>query len=312
MDTKKTLQQLLGSGAPEKKRAMGRVGYFSSVLIASVLLIAGLLVYNQARLSDEVLVRGGWRDVFPMVAMAYGSLLLLAVAVIEIRVRHVRADSLVLRTLTLDELVSHLTQEQEREREQISIRLHDDLGGTLTALKLEIEMLSRNRLAAQAGWAQVNQLLDSLFAEVRGLSSLLYPRLIGTIGLQSALEELTVRLSSRKQVIHTELSGPLNALDETLSLCVLRVIQEAIVNARRHAEANLVQVSLHCDKRQVHGAVDDNGKGLNQALEGMGMTLMRERVRKLGGQLDIEKSAKGGVCVRFQIPCATRNGGATC
>jgi signal transduction histidine kinase len=300
-----TLRQILRCDTYSRRHVLGRVGYFVSVALAGVFLLVGLCVYRYTQVHPERLMHGGWQDVLPTVAMAYGTLLLLAVAIIEIRVRHVRADSLVLRARTLDDLVAHLTECQEAERESLSVKLHDDLGGTLTALKLEIEAIERKDGNNAEDWRRVNRLTEDLFERVRGLSALLYPRMIGKVGLNGALEELASRFrSDRLDIVLSVSSAPSapSAPTPDQGLCVLRVVQEAIVNASRHAEARRVWVSLEYENGRLIGAVDDDGMGWHGDGAGMGLTLMRERVRKLGGRLTLEDSARGGARVRFSIP----------
>ena len=307
-----SLRQLLGIEVKPPGNVFGRVSYFTSVMVACVLLAAGLLVYRHARANDEMRVRGDWQDTLPMVAMAYGSLLLLAVAVIEVRVNHVRAGSLVMRTNTLDELIDHLTQCQEREREQLSVRLHDDLGGLVAALKLELEALDWTRVQDPAARSRTSRLIEHLFAEVRGLSAVLYPRMIGMVGLKGALDELVGRLRSGKLVVDLDAPAEIDDLDAARGLCVLRIVQECLVNANRHAKAGRAHVAIRFENRTLRGIVDDDGKGWEKDAEGMGLTLMRERVRKLGGRLALETSPQGGARVRFEVPMQENDGSPAC
>lgn len=296
-----SLHQLLNAEIRGLRHALGRAGYLASVALACVLLIAGLVVYHRAHLPDAFVLRGPWWDYLPMVAMAYGSLLLLSVAIVEIRVRHAHAGSMVLRARTLDELVAHLTMCQERERETLSARLHDDVGGLVAALKLELEDLPGHDPGDEQ-WERVDALVRKLLNEVRGLSALLYPRLIGTMGLKGALDELGQRFQSGKPRVHMDIPNAFHGLRPERSLCVLRIIQEGIVNAARHADADQVWVRLKRDGNVLKGRVDDDGKGLNQEEEGMGITLMRERARKLGGTLSLGASPRGGAQLRFTLP----------
>lgn len=302
MSQRSTLYQVLSAETTRGPGGVRRIGYFSSLLIAGVLLIAGLAIYGQARRRDQIRMVASWSDLVPVVAMAYGSLVLLAIAVIEIHVRHAQAGSLVLRTHTLDDLVTHLTREQEREREQLSIRLHDDLGGLLTALKLEIEVLGSGTCADAEQVQRVNRLFDRLFDEVRGMSALLYPRLIGSIGLRRALDEMVKRLGGGEVNVELATEGSFDGLDEEASLCVLRVVQEGLVNARRHAGAQRISIRVTNGPEGISGVVEDDGCGWDGIEEGMGLMLMRERVRRLGGRLEICASQAGGVCICFSIP----------
>lgn len=306
------LRQILGMELQPPGNAIGRVSYFASVLVASLLLVAGLLIYGHALFTDGLREGGSWREALPLVAMAYGSLLLLAVAIVEVRVKHVQAGSLVMRTQTLDELIDHLTQRQEQEREQLSVRLHDDLGGLLAALKLELEAADWTRLHNAEARARTQGLIDRLFSEVRGLSALLYPRMIGMVGLKGALDELAGRLQTGKLAVALEAPTEIDELDGVRSLCVLRVVQEGLVNANRHAQARHAWVALGFDGPALRGTIDDDGKGWESDAEGMGLTLMRERIRKLGGQLNLGASPRGGARISFHLPRSEAEGGGSC
>lgn len=293
-----TLRQLMGH---ENRRGgvISRTGYFVSVALASVLLVAGLVVYSHGRLRGADSQAGGWQGFLPMVAMAYGSLLLLAVAVIEVRVRHVRAG-------VLDQLMAHMTQSQEQERHELSGRLHDNVGALLTALKMEIEGLQRHSGSAGCPeWDRVDALLANALDEVRGLSALLYPRMIGRMGLKPALEELTERLCGDKLEVTLAVDDGVRDLDAEQSLCILRVVQEAVINVCRHAEACCVRIVIDCDGDMLRCLVADDGKGWRHEREGMGLTLMRERIRKMGGTMTCAAASTGGAAVRVEMPMAT-------
>lgn len=296
------LRQLLSPEPHVRGYFFRRVGYFTSVMLACALLVAGLLVYGHGRLRGDFQERNHWQQALPMVAMAYGSLLLLAVAIVEIRVKHVRAGALVVRNQTLDDVVEYLASCQEQERAQLSGRLHDDVGGLLAALKLELESDEWGECLSKESRHRARRLLDQLFAEIRGMAALLYPRMIGLVGVKGALAELASRLNSKQIHLAMDVDPQVDQLDATAGLCVLRVVQEAIVNAGRHGRASRIQVKLAVAAGQLHGVVDDDGRGKQDTTEGMGLTLMRERLRRLGGELDLDASPHGGVRLRFVLP----------
>ncbi len=290
-----SLRKILLTDRSRYSQRLGRAGYFASVVLAGVLLVAGLVVYSHARLRGDAVLPGSWTDYLPMIAMAYGSLLLLAVAVVEVRVRHVRVG-------VLDRLTAHMTECQEQERNELSARLHDDVGAQLTALKIELEGLGRRSGTDAADWARVDGLLDRILDEVRGLSSLLYPRMIGRVGLKYALQEMADRLCAGTLNVELDVADDVRLLDADRSLCILRVVQEAIINVRRHAKARRIKISLACESGMLKGTVDDDGRGWHHDREGMGLTLMHERVRKAGGTLTSEMSSIGGARIRFDMP----------
>jgi len=291
MDLMKQMEQQVGMKYIRWRQA----GYIVSFLLAAILLGAGLYVYSESDIRDNHAI--SWISFLPMVAMAYGSLLLLAVAVIEVRVRHARAG-------TLDRLAAYLTDCQEEERHELSSRLHDDVGASLATLKMEIETLRRRckQCGNPEGWDRADLLLQHLLDEVRGLSALLYPRMIGSIGLRYAIQEMVDRVCGSGFDVQLNLEDVPVELGPERSLCALRTVQEAVINVRRHAQATRIAISLSIHGASLSGAVEDNGKGWRNAAEGMGMTLIRERLRKLGGQLSLSHSELGGACVRFDIP----------
>jgi signal transduction histidine kinase len=297
-----TLQQILNEEKQEKCFSLKRVGYFSSIVLAGLLLAAGMVIYGLAHLRVDGVMEG-WVGYLPLGAMAYGSLLLLAVAVIEVRVRHVREGCLVVRACTLDDLVNHLTRCQEKERAELSARLHDDVGGMLTALKMELEGVKRSKERRESEiWGRVDLLFEKLYAEVRGLSGLLFPRAIGALGLKGALEELTDRFKGGTLQIHLELFFSSHEIPHEVSLCVLRIVQEGIVNAGRYSEGKHVWVRLEQTPDGLNGSIDDDGLGWGTSEDGMGLTLIQERVRRLGGRVDFCPSPRGGARLAFELP----------
>lgn len=287
--------------------ASGKVRYLFSVGLAAVLLLAGCAVYGRAWwVLREGEARLGLAGLLPLLAMSYGSLVLLAVAILESRVRHARQGDLLLRQRTLSQLVDHLTNTQEEERRDISGLLHDKIGALLTAAKLEAEALGRRAGSDGEQPRRLEGLLDGALEEVRGLASVLYPRAMLHAGLRAALEEVVGRLRAIEGVpaIEMTLTGDADALPSPCALCVTRLIQECLMNVVRHARAGRVLVSVRIDDRQVEGGVADDGVGMQGAKPGMGLMLMEERVGLLGGTLVCGESEWGGTRVTFRIPWA--------
>jgi signal transduction histidine kinase len=296
------LYQILQSAETRRGHLVMRVGYLSSMVIACLLLAAGLWVYREVPGHSANADPEQWETILPMVAMAYGSLLLLAVAIVEVRLRHVRAGSLVIRNQTLDALVSHLTECQEREREALSMRLHDEVGGLLAALKMETERLARRDGRSEQDWQRVESLQERLLGEIRGVSAVLYPRIIGPGGLKAALGDIVERLRPSDTRVECTLAIDGLETDETTGCCVLRIVQEALINAGRHAESRTIWICLERDGKDVVGRVEDDGRGWTNHREGMGLTLMRERARRLNGSVTCDASPRGGARVSFRVP----------
>jgi signal transduction histidine kinase len=143
--------------------------YLFSIGLAVALLLAGVAVYGRAQWECRRGLAMGWSEGLPMLAMAYGSLLLLAIAVLESRVRHARQDDLILRGRTLSNIVDYITQIQEQERHEISSLLHDKMGAMLTAVKLEVELLAQRHHVPAAEIKHVEALLQESLMKSGGL-----------------------------------------------------------------------------------------------------------------------------------------------
>jgi len=195
-----------------------------------------------------------------------------------------------------------LLRAQEDERRRIARELHDEAGQVLTAVKIELDLEGRQDAGALVGRA---------LAQVRDLSNLLRPSVLDDLGLGAALKALADDFSSRTRIGSSlDLKGATRRLPPDLEVVIYRVIQEALTNIARHAHATTATVRLIIDERRATLTVEDNGRGLGQnpgqdARAHLGWLGMRERVTAVGGLLTIENGARGGACVRADIPVGT-------
>jgi signal transduction histidine kinase len=300
------LRKLLDiEGPPAEGRAL-RVGYVSAIAIAAVLLGVGLAVYGRMR---EWYCLGFWRnwmETIPVVAMSYGTLLLLSAAIVESRVRHVHAAAWARRARELDDLVAALTARQEREYETLGTRLHDDIGTSLAAAKFEADAaLSHASVDADAR-RRLLEALDRVIGEVRGLSSVLFPRMISQFGLRAGLDEIAERLRAGGLAVAIEIDPGIADVKGPLALLLARAVQEALVNARRHGGATRVRVRLARGGERIEGCIEDNGSGWPAgAADGVGLSLLRERLVRQGGTLTTGCAPGGGAQLCFVLPAGT-------
>ncbi len=203
------------------------------------------------------------------------------------------------RTAQLEDLTRLLLRAQEDERRRIARELHDEAGQVLTAVKIELDLEGRQDAGALVGRA---------LAQVRDLSNLLRPSVLDDLGLGAALKALADDFSARTRVGSSlDLKGATRRLPPDLEVVIYRVIQEALTNIARHAHATMATVRLVIDDRHALLTVEDNGRGLGQnpgqdARAHLGWLGMRERITAVGGTLTIESGARGGLCVRADIP----------
>ena len=281
----------------------------STMALAVVLLVVGTVIYG---LALEVQLEEGMASVaaiLPIVAMGYGTLAILALAVVELRFYLLRARDLERREAKLSAAVSDMEMENESRSESIAGMLHDDIGGGLTALRMELEMAERK--CDPVSFARCYRALDRLLGVVRGLSRTFHHKLAESLGLEEAMRDLADTFGGAgRQTLQFDFEGDLNSLPPVTSLCVLRVVQEAVVNAARHSNGTSVRIVVANRGNAVFGTISDNGRGKTAFREGVGLALMRERVRSLGGSLDVRVSRGGGVEVAFCLPIGSEREGA--
>jgi len=203
-------------------------------------------------------------------------------------------------------LSGRLLTAHEDERRRLARELHDDLTQRLARLAIDAGRME-NGPAAPDGIRPLREDLVRLSEDVHALSYRLHPAVLDDLGLVEALRAECDRVAR-----HGTLRVEVDARDvpETLpaetSLCLFRVAQEALSNAARHGHASAVTVVLSPSRMGLQLAVSDNGSGFDLARPGdhasLGLASMRERVRLLHGELDIESTAGRGTTVVAWVP----------
>jgi PAS domain S-box-containing protein len=213
-------------------------------------------------------------------------------------------------TQMLREFSARSDEIRERERAHIAREIHDELGQTLTALKMDLSWL-KNHLGTPSPQIEertrdMDETLDSMVHTVRRISSELMPALLD-LGLVPAvewqLEQFQKRSGIRTQVRIQPTEVDLNKRTAT---AVFRVVQEALTNIARHADANAVDFSMDLCDGELQLSILDNGRGITReqikSLSSFGLTGMRERIHHIGGILEIEQMTTGGTCVSVRLP----------
>ena len=206
-------------------------------------------------------------------------------------------------------LSQQLVATQEEERKKLSRELHDHVGQTLTALRMELGRIDRVRGTAPAGLAQAvaesRALVDDVVRTVRDLALGLRPSMLDDLGLQPALE-WHIRDFSRRFGLPVQLTvtGDFNDLPDQHRTCVYRVVQEALTNCVRHSEAKRIEVTVSRHRNGLAIRLKDDGVGLSEARPrtGLGLRGIEERVRELGGTLSIASAAGQGTTLSVDLP----------
>jgi PAS domain S-box-containing protein len=212
-------------------------------------------------------------------------------------------------------LSGRLLQMRDDERRRLARDLHDSLGQTLTAVKMNLAYLSRDTSGlderGRNAMTESKELVDGALREVRTLSHLLHPPMLDEVGLLPAIRWFTSGFSDRSGIeVKLELPSTLRRLPVELETTIFRVVQESLTNVHRHAHSPVALVRLEERENRVDLQVIDHGRGippekLSSRAEGpaigVGILGMRERLRQLGGQLEII-SNQVGTTVRVIIP----------
>jgi signal transduction histidine kinase len=192
----------------------------------------------------------------------------------------------------------------EDERRRLARELHDDLTQRLARLAIDAGKLERG-VAADA--SEMRKDLVRLSEDVHALSYRLHPSVLDDLGLVEALRAECHRVA-RHGDLRVEVDAPdfPDAVPNETSLCLFRVAQEALNNATRHGRASAVTVLLSPHDRGLMLTVSDNGKGFDpthsRERASLGLASMRERVRLLRGQLEIESTVGRGTTVVAWVP----------
>lgn len=203
------------------------------------------------------------------------------------------------------ELSQRLVNAQEEERKNLSRELHDHVAQVLTGLRMELGRIERTAPAMRSGVAECKRLVDDMFQTVRSLALGLRPSMLDDFGLQAALE-WHVRDCMKRFAINVDLrmDGDFDALPDKHRTCVYRIVQEAMTNCVRHANATNIHVEVNTDGRQLQVCVRDDGRGLDQTRnrQGFGLRGIDERVRELHGTMTIASSQREGTMVLVRVP----------
>jgi signal transduction histidine kinase len=226
------------------------------------------------------------------------------------------ADELKKSENRLHRLSSDLFSVQEKERKRISFELHDELGQSLAALKLQLGSVAR-----RLGNAPTEELLSSceemrdninqIIENVRRLARDLSPVVLDDLGLKAAIEYLVNNFAKIYNVNVTYRSTDINHLfNEESQRNIYRILQEALTNIGKHARAKRVSVIIEQEEKTIKFTVRDDGRGFNvrkmfdqKADErGMGLEAMSERVRILGGKINFVSRPGIDTTVTFTAP----------
>jgi PAS domain S-box-containing protein len=234
---------------------------------------------------------------------------------IDIHAQKIAEASLQRSRQELRTLASRLQAAQEEERAQLAREIHDELSGTLTALKLDISLLpdraAKDRDSFLEKLESMSGLIDRTLTRMHSIVTELRPIVLDKFGLVAAIDWQIKDFQDRSG-IGCEIDLPKKAvsLDPDRATAIFRILQEALTNVVRHAQATKVRVELKSHNKNVSLMVRDNGKGIAaneiDASTSIGLLSMRERALSFGGVTEITTIPEGGTSVSVRMPPSHR------
>jgi PAS domain S-box-containing protein len=218
----------------------------------------------------------------------------------------------------LRNLAAHLLSVREEERARISREVHDELGQSLTAVKMDLAWLA-GRLPRRNGQMlkrirSTRQLADSIIQSIRRISTELRPAVLD-LGLAEAVEWQVQEFQARSGIHCTVRLLTREVVASNASTAMFRIFQETLTNVARHAKATRAEVVLQKQRNRLVLLIRDNGRGFDQAdptlSKSLGLLGMRERAAILGGRVDISSAPGKGTTVTAWIPLRSPEGSGT-
>jgi two-component system NarL family sensor kinase len=220
-----------------------------------------------------------------------------------------RTSELKIANEELRNLSGRILQLQDDERRRLARELHDSVGQIFAALSLNIAVVqSQSHKLDERGARAVSEnasLLEQASREIRTISYLLHPPLLEVAGLASALAWYVDGFSERSQIkVDLEIPSDFVRLSDDTELAIFRVIQECLTNVHRHSGSPTATISLQHEVNHITIKIADRGRGISQEKQvdlttsgraGVGLGGMRQRLRQLGGTLEIHSDESGTV-----------------
>lgn len=211
----------------------------------------------------------------------------------------------------LRRLASRLETAKEEERQHISRELHDELGQTLTAAKISLQMLKNEKQVPGEALQSAVDMMDSMIRQVRAISLDLRPPLLDEAGLVPALTSELKKVSAQTGLpVTLVVADEFPSLSEAVETVAFRACQEAVSNSLRHSGASRVKVSLSVQEDMLALLIEDDGCGFDvdearvRAMRGehLGLLGLDERVNSVGGTVRLESEPGTGTLLRIRIP----------
>jgi signal transduction histidine kinase len=205
------------------------------------------------------------------------------------------------------ELAARIQSVQDEERRNIARELHDSVGQLLTAVSMNLGLLGKGATNFSPAHSKLlddsSVMVAEVTKEIRTISHLLHPPLLGVAGLSSAIRWYVDGFSERSSIaVQVDVPAELGPVSSEVEIALFRVVQECLTNVYRHSGCKSCSIKLQREADKLHLEIRDTGKGIpNPAIasSGVGIRGMKERVRHLGGRLEVLSSDAGTAVIAY-------------
>jgi two-component system sensor histidine kinase UhpB len=213
--------------------------------------------------------------------------------------------------IQIEELYKHLNDVRENERAGISREIHDELGQSLTAIKMDLEWtidhIGNTRKVRNKLFTTID-LVSATIKRVQKISSDLRPGILDDLGMNSAIEWFSGEFEKRSGLVcHLELEE-IPDINSNIQLTLFRIVQEALTNIVRHANAKIIDIKTFLSRGKIYLKINDDGIGISKenmkSKKSLGLMGMKERLKQFNGTLEIISSENKGACLVICIPVA--------
>ncbi len=216
---------------------------------------------------------------------------------------------------SLYKLTEHLQSIREEERTNIAREIHDDLGQTLTALKMDLSWLRKKTeldKPAQNKIDTMSEMIDSTIQTVQRIATELRPGILDDLGLPAAIEWLTEEINKRTNInFELRIIPEEFSFEQNLSINIYRIVQEVLTNVIRHSNATIVKVKIEKVNNELNINIEDNGVGIPKEkindINSLGLIGIRERVRYWNGKVNIKGATNKGTEVSIKLQLSNRD-----
>ena len=206
-------------------------------------------------------------------------------------------------------LTQHSLAIQEDERQHLSQELHDELGQSLTAIKVMAVTVAHPKADIGRISMSIATICDHLMTVVRSMMQQLHPLMLTELGLKATIEDMVNHWSERNPELNLIINcdDEVDGLDKIIAIQVFRIIQECLTNVIRHSGAQQVTIDLELQeysKPLLCLKIQDDGQGcdLNQISHGFGLLGIKERIKSLNGDITIQSKMGKGMTLSASIP----------